>query len=237
MKTWGKIVIVLVIIVAIVAVAIVVINNRKSEKSSLKIASANDLVELVDKIYEESERPFATLETNEIDVSDETMVSSMTGLEDGDDLEYLVVSEPMISSQAYSLVLAKVKSGVNSDKVAKEIFEKINPRKWICVSAEKVCVTSSGDVVCLIMTNEEYTDKVFEEFKNLAGNVGKEYTKNVEEEGLPDDMLPGDLLPGTFEIPDDQEPVYSPDETDEETNEISNELDTSDDNMVSNEIN
>ena len=228
MKTWGKIVIVLVIIVAIVAVAIVVINNRKSEKSSLKITSANDLVELVDKIYEESERPFATLETNEIDVSDETMVSSMTGLEDGDDLEYLVVSEPMISSQAYSLVLAKVKSGVNSDKVAKEIFEKINPRKWICVSAEKVCATSSGNVVFLVMTEKENTEKIYDAFKEIAESVGKEYSKDIE-----DGELPEDTVPGVFEIPEDTDtPVAS---VDEFGNVIENEVSNEVDNEVSNE--
>ena len=66
------------------------------------------------------------------------------------------------------------------------MFDNINPRKWICVSAEKVCATSSGDVACLIMTNKENTDDIFEGFKEVAGNVGKEYTKDVQEEGLPD---------------------------------------------------
>lgn len=231
MKNSSKIIIALVVIIAIVAIVAVIMmnNNGKNEKSSLKISSSEDLTKLIEDIYEKKEKPFPSLETTEIDVSDETMVSSVTGLEDGDKLEYLVVSEPMISSQAYSFVLAKVKSGVNSDSIAKEMFDNINPRKWICVSAEKVCATSSGDVACLIMTNKENTDDIFEGFKEVAGNVGKEYTKDVQEEGLPDDMM----FPG-IEIPSDlDEPVYSEDEeldsyedTDSNVNEGDSEIST-----------
>ena len=231
MKNSSKIIIALVVIIAIVAIVAVIMmnNNGKNEKSSLKISSSEDLTKLIEDIYEKKEKPFPSLETTEIDVSDETMVSSVTGLEDGDKLEYLVVSEPMISSQAYSFVLAKVKSGVNSDSIAKEMFDNINPRKWICVSAEKVCATSSGDVACLIMTNKENTDDIFEGFKEVAGNVGKEYTKDVQEEELPDDMM----IP-SVEVPVDlDEPVYSEDEeldsyedTDSNVNEGDSEIST-----------
>ena len=98
MKNSSKIIIALVIIIAIVAIVAVIMmnNNGKNKKSSLKISSSEDLTKLIEDIYEKKEKPFPSLETTEIDVSDETMVSSVTGLEDGDKLEYLVVSEPMI---------------------------------------------------------------------------------------------------------------------------------------------
>ncbi len=202
MKNWGKIIIVLVIIAIIAGaiVAIVMVNKNAKEKSSLKIESSEDLKDLIEDVYEKVGKPKLMVDTMTIDVSDDTMVSSVTGLENGDDFEYLVVSEPLTSSQPYSFVLGKVKSGVNSNKVAKDIFENINPRKWICVSADKVCVTSSGDVVCLIMTDKENTDKIYKGFKEIAGSVGKEYSKDVEEEELPPDMM----FPG-FEIPEDTE--------------------------------
>ena len=56
-------------------------------------------------------------------ITDKDMVSSMTGLENGDELEYLVVSEPMMSSQAYSLVVAKVKSGASKGETVATITE------------------------------------------------------------------------------------------------------------------
>ena len=60
-------------------------------------------------------------------------VKSATGLENANDLEYIVISEPMITSQAYSLVLAKVKEGKNASEIAKTMNENIDARKWICV--------------------------------------------------------------------------------------------------------
>ena len=66
--------------------------------------------------------------------------------------------------------------------------ENIDTRKWICVSAEKVYSTSSGDIVCLVMSSEEMAKPVYEKFKELAGNVGEEYTKTEEEIDLPPEM-------------------------------------------------
>ena len=116
-----------------------------------------------------------------IDVTDAESVNYMTGLENGNDLEYLVVSEPMMSSQAYSLVLAKVKSGINASKVAETMKNNINTRKWICVTAEKLYATNSGDVVFLVMTRADLAKSVYDSFKTLAGSVGQEFEKTEQQ--------------------------------------------------------
>lgn len=186
-----KIIIAVVAIVAVVAVAILVISLNNKDNTSNEtndnttqttaklepITSAEGLTKLVDKIYEGEENLFPSIQTQEIDVSDKDMVSFVTGLEDNTKLEYLVVSEPMMSSQAYSLVLAKVKDGVNANEVAKEISEKIDTRKWICVSAEQLYATNSGDVVFMVMTNKELADSLYGNFKTLAGEIGQTYEK------------------------------------------------------------
>ena len=94
----------------------------------------------------------------------------------------------MMTSQAYSLVLVKVKNGVDANAVAKTMNENINSRKWICVSAEKVYTTSSKDVVCLVMSSEEIAKTIYEKFKILAGNIGEEYEKTEQEVELPPEM-------------------------------------------------
>ena len=86
----------------------------------------------------------------------------------------------MISSQAYSFVVAKVKDGVDANSIAKEMLDKVNPIKWICVGAEKVYATSSGDVVCLVMASEEWAKPIYESFKSLAGTIGQEYERQGE---------------------------------------------------------
>ena len=220
-------------IIAIIIVVAVAMKNSKKEESSLKIASAQDLTRLVEEVYEKKEKPLPSIETTEIDVSDESMVNSMTGLENGDNLEYLVVSEPMISSQAYSFVVAKVKSGVNADNIAKKMVDGINPRKWICVSAEKVSATSSGDVVCLVMTDKETTDKIMEGFKEVAGTVGKVYSEDVEDIPISNDMPGFDM--NSLDVPNVDTDTEISNET-EVNNEISNDNENSTNTEVSNEV-
>lgn len=188
-KTVKTILIVVLAIVLVVAVCYAVLVVNGEPKTNLEpITSGDDLVALVDKIYEGQGELYSSLMTQTLDVTDNDMVSYNTGLATGENFEYLVISEPMIMSQAYSLVLGKVKDGVDANAVAKEMSEKIDTRKWICVSAEKLYATSSGDVVFLIMTNEEMATPIYEKFKALAGNVNEVYEKTEEAVELPEDM-------------------------------------------------
>ena len=123
-----------------------------------------------------------------LDITNNDSVKYITGLENGTNFEYVVVSEPLMSSQAYSLVLAKVKSGINADEIAKQMSENIDTRKWICVEAEKLYATSSGDIVFLVMSNEGIAKPIYERFKSLAGNINQVYEKTAEEIDLPPEM-------------------------------------------------
>ena len=185
MKTQTKIIILVAIVALILAiVAIVKLNGNKTKDSKAstlgEVNSAEDLVKLVEKIYEGKDEI--------LDLEENVTVQYLTGLENGNDLEYLVVSEPMMSSQAYSFILAKAKNGANANEIAKTMSEKIDPRKWICVSAEKIYATNSGDIICLVMSSEEWAKPVYDTFKKLAGTVGKEYEKTETEAELPPEL-------------------------------------------------
>lgn len=205
MNKWAKIVIAVVVVLAVIAIAVVaIVINSKTKTNLDPITSAEDLTALVEKIYEGLEIELPMVMSQAIDVTEADTVTYITGLENADDVEYVVASEPMMSSQAYSLVLVKVKDGVDASKVAKEMNENIDARKWICVTAEKVYTTSSGDVVCLVMSNEETAKAVYENFKTLAGTVDEEYERTEEELELPEDMLATDdgvVLPGEDNLP------------------------------------
>ena len=188
-----KVIIGVVIILAIIAIILGIIfmsNGKKTEsKTNLgKIEKAEDLSTLIDEIYKGKEENLPRLNTQIVDVNDADAIKSATGLENGSNFEFVAISEPMISSQAYSLVLAKVKDNVNASNIAKEMSEKIDTRKWICVSAEKLYATNSGDIVCLVMSSEEWAKPVYDEFKNLAGQIGEEYTKTEEIPELPEEL-------------------------------------------------
>ena len=98
----------------------------------------------------------------------------------------------MMSSQAYSMVLVKVKDGADIDAIANAMNENVDERKWICVTAEKIYSVASGDVVCLVMTNADTAKPVFDSFKAIAGNVGEVYERTAEEPEMPEDMLMDD---------------------------------------------
>lgn len=161
-------------------------NNELPEMSDVDFGQ--ELTSFVNELYVGNENLFSSLMSQTIDITDAESVNYMTGLENGNDLEALVVSEPMMSSQAYSLVIAKVKDGADANAIAKEMSENINMRKWICVSAEVLYATSTEDLAFLVMSSEEMAKPVYDAFKNKVGNYGEEYEKAEVVEELPEDM-------------------------------------------------
>lgn len=188
MNKTTKIVIAVAIILVVAILIVVLVKNAKTNSSTLNINNAQDLSSLVDKIYKGVKTEMPSVQTEKIDVTDADMVKAFTGLDNVNDIDALVVSEPLMSSQAYSLVLVKVKEGVNANSLAKTMNQNINIRKWICVSAEKVYTTTSGNIICLVMSNADIAKDVYDSFKALAGSVGQEYERTEEVE-LPPEMI------------------------------------------------
>jgi hypothetical protein len=77
-----------------------------------------------------------------------------------------IASESMTGSVAHSVVLIRLEDSKDAETVVKEIKEKADPRKWICVEAEKLYVLNKGDLVVLIMSNE-LADPIKANFENL----------------------------------------------------------------------
>ena len=191
MSKTVKIIIAVVAILAVAAVIVILMQRDSKPASNLTINTAEDLTSLVDQIYEGISIEMPMLMTMPVDTADADSVKYLTGLENGDNVEFAVVSEPMMSSQAYSMVLVKAKDGADVDAMAKSMNENVDERKWICVTAEKIYSVASGNVVCLVMSNESTAKTVYDSFKTLAGSVEKEYERTAEAPEMPEDMLPG----------------------------------------------
>lgn len=78
-----------------------------------------------------------------------------------------VVSEAMIGSIAHSLVLFKCADGVDVNAIASQVQSNANPRKWICVEAEKTVVVVKGSYILLVMSNEVAADALVSNFNSL----------------------------------------------------------------------
>ena len=105
-----KIIIIVAILVAIAIVLGIILMSNKPKTNLKPIESAEDLSSLIDEVYEGQEGLPSSLNTQIIDVTDANAVQYTTGLENGDNLQYVAVSEPMMSSQAYSFILANDES-------------------------------------------------------------------------------------------------------------------------------
>ena len=208
----GHIILIIVAIIAVIAGVVVFTNSNNEEVNvavenevqagtvedtnssentePINVQSVQELTTLVDKIYEGLEL-FPSLATMELDLTDMDMVTYETGLTSVEDVDGIVVSAPMMSSQAYSMILVKAKDSSKADLIAKEMNDNVNPNKWICVSAEKVYATSCGNVAFLVMTNADMANDVYENFKKVAGNVGTEYSREnaMDEMPVQDDMM------------------------------------------------
>ena len=83
------------------------------------------------------------------------------------DVKECYVSEAMIGSIAHSVVLLRVNNLSDVENAKKLIKDNANPRKWICVEAEKVIVDSVDDTIVLIMSDNDLATKIHENYKKL----------------------------------------------------------------------
>lgn len=134
------------------------------------------LTEIVDKIYE-SAMPEFNVMTIDVDISDADALKAYTGLDSADKVSEAVASESMMGSQAYSLVLVRVKDSADAKEVAEGMKSGIDQRKWICVEADQLRVSAGGDVIMLIMMSSDFNtetlsvDKITDSFKALCGGT------------------------------------------------------------------
>ena len=128
---------------------------------------------------------FPPLDTMKVDIKNIDEVTSYTGLKTNNDIESIVVSVPMMTSQAYSVAVVKVKDTANVEKIKQEMLDNIDMRRWICVSAEQLYITNSGNIIFSVMADKDVAKAVYNDFKKYVNNnIGKELEKSNDEENI-----------------------------------------------------
>ena len=162
-------------------IVIVLYLNAHNNNSDLKFTTTQDVKTMINKVYKDAKVELPDLETNKIDIADSYQLSSFTGLESNDNIDFVVVSEPLINAQAYSLIVVKLKDKSNVEDIKKEMYDNIRMNKWICVSAEKLYITNYDNIIFAIMSSDDWATPVYNSFKNYVdNNIGKELTKSEE---------------------------------------------------------
>lgn len=119
-----------------------------------------ELSEMVDAIYKVQPVELMGMETTAIDLTDETWYGYLAGLtaDNVGKVDAAVISEPMTGSQAYSLVLLRLRDKADAREIADSMEENISMRKWVCVEADKARVVSFDDKLLYVMADSELVD-------------------------------------------------------------------------------
>lgn len=177
------------ILLAVISFVIFILVSGSGNKGSVE--TPKDINDIINTINKNNKNVLPELETMKVDIKNIDEVTSYTGLKTNDGIESIVVSEPLITSQAYSVAIVKVKDNADVEKIKQEMLDNIDMRRWICVSAEQLYITNSGNVIFSVMADKDIAKAVYNDFKKYVNNnIGKELEKSNNEENieLPSEM-------------------------------------------------
>lgn len=169
------------ILLAVISFIIFILVSGSGKKGNVETPkNVNDIINTINK---NNKNVLPELETIKVDIKNIDEVTSYTGLKTNDGIESIVVSEPLITSQAYSVAIVKVKDNADVEKIKQEMLDNIDMRRWICVSAEQLYITNSGNVIFSVMADKDIAKAVYNDFKKYVNNnIGKELEKSNDEE-------------------------------------------------------
>lgn len=154
-------------------------NITQEENSQTDVNDSNEQITgsalsgVIEKIYEIKDSGLSVADVP-VDLNNMDSLKYYTGLSDASKVKDVAVSEAMIGSQAYSLVLVQLNNAEDAETVANEMLKGIDTRKWICVEADDLQIVSQDDLVMLIMVSSELKDSVTSQeivdaFKEVRG--------------------------------------------------------------------
>ena len=169
------------ILLAVISFIIFILVSGGGNKGS--VDTPKDINDIINTINKNNKDILPELETMKVDIKNIDEVTSYTGLKTNDGIESIVVSVPLITAQAYSVAIVKVKDSADVEKIKQEMLDNIDMRRWICVSAEQLYITNSGNVIFSVMADKDIAKAVYNDFKKYVNNnIGKELEKSNHEE-------------------------------------------------------
>ena len=171
------------ILLAVISFIIFILVSGSGNKGNVE--TPIDVNDIINTINKNNKNVLPELETMKVDIKNIDEVTSYTGLKTNDGIESIVVSEPLITSQAYSVAIVKVKDNADVEKIKQEMLDNIDMGRWICVSAEQLYITNSGNVIFSVMADKDIAKAVYNDFKKYVNNnIGKELEKSNNEENI-----------------------------------------------------
>ncbi len=139
------------ILCAMMVLTLVACGSKDGGNAGSKEGDTMDLTAMVDKLYEgiaAENMPMVMTQEVPADAFEGVFfIPAVDGAEG-------VMSEPMMSSVAWSVCLLRVAEGTDVEATRAAIEQNVNPAKWLCVEAKNVDVIANGNTILLAMTGE-----------------------------------------------------------------------------------
>ena len=182
-------------------------NNETTDTETTTLAPAYELTgtleEIANQIIEKTTKiEMMLMPPTEVDFADVEAAKYYIGVDPTSKVSKAVFVEPAIGSIPFSMCIIEGAEGVRIEDLKNEILESVNYRKWVCVAAEKVLVSSCGNKILMVMSTEEIVDDVYSAFLSItqnaaaapitkAGEVNEE--PPVADGGIADMEIPADM--------------------------------------------
>lgn len=168
------------ILLAVISFIVFILVSGSGNKGNVE--TPKDINDMINTINKNNKSVLPELETMKVDIKNIDEVTSYTGLKTNEGIESIVVSVPLITAQAYSVAIVKVKDNADVEKIKQEMLDNIDMRRWICVSAEQLYITNSGNLIFSVMADKDIAKAVYNDFKKYVNNnIGKELEKSNNE--------------------------------------------------------
>lgn len=156
--------------------------NNNNIKSNLSGTSSDILKKLVSKASEldtDKEYGINSIKVEE-NIIDKDEVEDILGLTEDEFKKYVesaVESKPVDSWYNHSVVVVKLKDGVNVKEIAEKIVANTSPSRFGCLKANKIEGAYSGNYVIFAASYESTVDVVIKAFKEMTNGNMKTITR------------------------------------------------------------
>lgn len=165
------------IVLLVIGVLITGCGNKKEEKKENEVTGS--ITEILDKIVEKAkgydtdkEYGIATMPNDHVEIDLESIEDDLgiTKEEYEKDIQEYIESKPSESYLTHSIILIKVKDGVDTSELAKKITKGVSPYRFSSVKPDKIQGAYSGNYILVVSSSESTVEAVYKAFEDIMGS-------------------------------------------------------------------
>ncbi len=153
-----------ILLVVLLAVSCAACAGNGSGNADASVKFDGDINELLSQVTEGVTDPEMSLVNPEITDENFSWYFFIDPIEGAD----AAASEPMIGSIPHFIGLLRVPEGTDAETVKSDIEKNLDPRKWVCVEAEKTAVLLRGNLILVAMGEADDVAAATENFNALG---------------------------------------------------------------------